>query len=103
MKTLKNLPCSDNSEYGCCEDSGISESPHSISVDDLKEAAKEWIEKLKEEKCNSTIDEENFPVKNDCPNWFEIEDDTYYSHCLCSLVNKTKIKFIENFFNIGEK
>lgn len=51
-KTIKDLPCSDNEEFGCCNpditNSPKPEIPHAIDVEDLQDIGKDWIESAKE-------------------------------------------------------
>ena len=52
MKTLKDFECSNNSDYSCCMDQGLSGNPHAVSTEDLREVAREWIKYFNENKHN---------------------------------------------------
>lgn len=69
------------------------------SGEQLKKEAIKWIKSLREITCDSGIDKDNWPQRNNCPNWVEIEDD-YYSYCSCFSKNNSKIEWIKHFFNI---
>ena len=104
LKTLKDFRCSNNSDYSCCEDRGITGKPHAVSTEELKAAAIEWIKAFrnKEDKYDKTIDwyesrsidwEEKIP--KDC--------NTTFSECDCEYEWKYNEKFIKHFFNISEE
>lgn len=56
---------------------------------------------VQKENCDSDRDKDNWPQKNNCVNWVEIEDG-FYSYCRCDYV-KEIIRAIDLVFEQGRK
>ncbi len=103
LKTLKdfkdlgivNSPCSTEFKNGS-----------NITLDLLKQEAIKWIKahqkNMEEHKNHHEVDEDNFPIKQNCGYWVEV-DDPYYSYCNAKSQLGFLIKWIKQFFNITEE
>lgn len=44
---------------------------------------------MNDKKCNSGFNKDNWPARNDCPNWHEC-DDGFYCFCMCNIIEKAR-------------
>lgn len=91
LKTLTEFRCSNNSEYSCCEDRGITGNPHAVDTDELRAEAIKWIKEIRRLQYVDKPDEEPYYFDNqmDC---YNVEDGSCGVPC-----------FIKHFFNITKE
>ena len=85
LKTLNDLPCSDNAELSCCEDVGKTGQPHAVSVQYMHLEALNWFKML-------SFD---FQLANN-----KHHDAFYKGNNDAHHINKCVMCWIKHFFNL---